>query len=88
LCSDKDSPRHPNIEFVVTDPADPLEDELGRGEFLQFAVLSDNATRDEVEIVKRLRFKGSRPMATLSLTRVFICCLGIAFDRVSTITES
>jgi transcriptional regulator with XRE-family HTH domain len=49
------------FEFVEREPDDPLVDEPGLAEFLQDAALSANATRDEVEFMKRLRFKGKRP---------------------------
>lgn len=56
------APGHPKkFEFVERVPDDPLEGEPGLAEFLQDAALSGNATRDEVEFMKRLRFKGKRP---------------------------
>jgi transcriptional regulator with XRE-family HTH domain len=55
-------PGHPKkFEFVEREPGYPLEDELGLAEFLQNASLSGNATRDEIEFLRRLRFKGRRP---------------------------
>jgi transcriptional regulator with XRE-family HTH domain len=47
--------------FVESEPGQPLEDEPGLTAFLQDASLSRNVTRDEIEFLKRLRFKGKRP---------------------------
>jgi hypothetical protein len=49
------------FEFVEKEPGYPLEDEPGLAEFLQNASLSGNATRDEIEFLRRLRFKERRP---------------------------
>ncbi len=49
------------FEFVEREPGYPLEDEPGLAEFLQNASLNGNATRDEIEFLRRLRFKGRRP---------------------------
>ena len=49
------------FEFVEREPHHPGEDEPGLTEFLQDAALSRNATRDEIEFLRRLRFKGRRP---------------------------
>jgi transcriptional regulator with XRE-family HTH domain len=49
------------FEFVEREPGYPFEDEPGLAEFLQNASLSANATRDEIEFLRRLRFKGRRP---------------------------
>jgi transcriptional regulator with XRE-family HTH domain len=49
------------FEFVEKDPGLPQEDEPGFTEFLQDASLSDRVTRDEIEFLRRLRFKGRRP---------------------------
>ncbi|HUO81742.1 MAG TPA: XRE family transcriptional regulator [Gammaproteobacteria bacterium] len=49
------------LEFVERDLDGPLEVEPGLTEFLQDATLSSNVTRDEVEFLRRLRFKGKRP---------------------------
>jgi transcriptional regulator with XRE-family HTH domain len=55
-------PGHPKkFEFVEREPGYPLEDEPGLAEFLQNASLSGNATRDEIEFLRRLRFKERRP---------------------------
>lgn len=49
------------FEFVekIADP--DSEEEPGFGEFLQDASLSGDATEDEIEFLKRLRFRGKRP---------------------------
>jgi len=49
------------FEFVEKEPGGPLEVEPGLTEFLQDATLSGNVTRDEMEFLGRLRFKGKRP---------------------------
>ncbi len=55
-------PGHPKkFEFVEREPGYPLEDEPGLAEFLQNASLSANTTRDEIEFLRRLRFKERRP---------------------------
>jgi transcriptional regulator with XRE-family HTH domain len=55
-------PGHPKkFEFVEREPGYPLEDEPGLAEFLQNASLGGNATRDEIEFLRRLRFNGRRP---------------------------
>ncbi len=57
-------PGHPKkFEFVEVErePHHPLEDEPGLAEFLQDDSLSGNATREEIEFLRRLRFKGKRP---------------------------
>lgn len=55
-------PGHPKkFEFVEREPGYPFEDEPGLAEFLQNASLSGNATRDEIEFLRRLRFKERRP---------------------------
>ncbi len=55
-------PGHPKkFEFVEREPGHFLEDEPGLTEFLLNASLSGNATRDEIEFLRRLRFKGRRP---------------------------
>jgi transcriptional regulator with XRE-family HTH domain len=54
-------PGHPKkFEFVEREHGH-LEVEPGLAEFLQNASLSGNATRDEIEFLRRLRFKGRRP---------------------------
>ena len=55
-------PGHPKrFEFVEREPGLPPEDEPGLTEFLQDASLSGHVTRDEIEFLRRLRFKGKRP---------------------------
>jgi transcriptional regulator with XRE-family HTH domain len=49
------------LEFVEKELDGPLEVEPGLTEFLQDATLSGNVTADEVEFLRRLRFKGKRP---------------------------
>ena len=49
------------LVFVEKEPDGPLEIEPGLTEFLQDATLSVNVTTDELEFLKRLRFKGKRP---------------------------
>ena len=49
------------FEFVETEPGLPPGDEPGLTEFLQDRSLSGQMTRDEIEFLRRLRFKGRRP---------------------------
>jgi transcriptional regulator with XRE-family HTH domain len=49
------------FEFVEKDPKGPLEEEPGLTEFLETPVLSRDATPEEVEFLKKLKFKGKRP---------------------------
>ena len=49
------------FEFVERELDHPFEDEPGFAEFLQSTSLSGNATRDEIEFLRRLRFKERRP---------------------------
>jgi hypothetical protein len=49
------------LDFVERESDDPIEDAPGLAEFLQDAALSGNTTRDEIEFLRRLRFKGKRP---------------------------
>jgi transcriptional regulator with XRE-family HTH domain len=49
------------LEFVEKELDRPLEVEPGLTEFLQDARFSGNVTADEVEFLRRLRFKGKRP---------------------------
>ncbi len=56
------APGHPKrFEFVETEPDQPFGGEPGLNEFLQDASLSGNMTQEEIEFLKRLRFKGGRP---------------------------
>ena len=49
------------FEFVERESEAPFEEEPGLKEFLRDAVLSGDATREEIEFLKKLRFKGKRP---------------------------
>jgi transcriptional regulator with XRE-family HTH domain len=56
------APGHPRrFEFVETEPDQPFGGEPGLNEFLKDASLSGNMTQEEIEFLKRLRFKGRRP---------------------------
>jgi len=48
------------FEFVETGPAQP-EVEPGFTEFLNDSSLSGTATKEEIELLKKLRFNGKRP---------------------------
>src|SRR6266849_2507020 len=55
------APGHPKkFEFVEREPDQP-EEEPGLKEFLRDPSLSGDATEEEIEFLKRLRFKGKRP---------------------------
>jgi transcriptional regulator with XRE-family HTH domain len=55
------APGHPKrFEFVERDPGQP-EEEQGLKEFLRDPSLSGHATDEEIDFLKRLRFKGKRP---------------------------
>ena len=55
------APGHPKkFEFVEREPDQP-EEEPGLKEFLRDASLSGDATDEEIDFLKRLRFKGKRP---------------------------
>ena len=49
------------FEFVERDAEQPVGEEPGLQEFLQDPAFSSTATPEEVEFLKRLRFKGQRP---------------------------
>jgi transcriptional regulator with XRE-family HTH domain len=49
------------FEFLETEPDQPVGGDPGLTEFLKDAVLSGNATQEEIEFLKRLRVKGKRP---------------------------
>ena len=49
------------FEFVERELDHPFEDEPGLAEFLHNTSLSGNATREEIEFLRRLRFKERRP---------------------------
>jgi hypothetical protein len=56
------APGHPKkFEFVEKEPGPTFDQEPGLTKFLQDASLSNNATPEEIEFLKRLRFKGKRP---------------------------
>jgi transcriptional regulator with XRE-family HTH domain len=50
------------FDFVEREPERPSEVELGLEEFLKDALLSGDATDDEIEFLKSLRFKDRRPL--------------------------
>ena len=49
------------LEFVEKEPDEPSEDESGLKEFLANASMRGDATEEEIEFLKKLRFKGKRP---------------------------
>ncbi len=49
------------FEFVEREPDRPTGEEPGLEQFLRDASLSGNATQEEIEFLKKLRFKGKRP---------------------------
>ena len=49
------------FEFVESEPGPPFEGEPGLREFLEDASLSGDATRDEIDFLRKLRFKAKRP---------------------------
>jgi transcriptional regulator with XRE-family HTH domain len=55
--------RSKRFEFVEREPDHPVGGEPGLNAFLKDASLSGNATQEEIEFLKRLRFKGKRPTA-------------------------
>ncbi len=56
------APGHPRkFEFVEREPEQPPEEEPGLKEFLRDTSLGGDATEEEIEFLKRLRFKGKRP---------------------------
>ncbi|HKW13125.1 MAG TPA: helix-turn-helix transcriptional regulator [Candidatus Krumholzibacteria bacterium] len=58
------APEHTRrYEFVEKEPARGSEPEPGLREFLNNASLSHGATHEELEFLKKLRFKGKRPTA-------------------------
>jgi transcriptional regulator with XRE-family HTH domain len=52
---------HKKLEFVETEPDGEKGEESGLKDFLRNPSLSGGATGDEIEFLKKLRFKGSRP---------------------------
>jgi hypothetical protein len=56
------APQQPKrFEFVEREPEQPFDPEPGLKEFLQDPSLIGDATREEIEFLKKLRFKGKRP---------------------------
>jgi transcriptional regulator with XRE-family HTH domain len=56
------APGHPKrFEYVEKQPEPPVSEEPGFKEFLGEASLSGNATEEEIEFLRKLRFKGKRP---------------------------
>ena len=49
------------FEFVETQPEQAFKQEPGLSNFLQDASLSGDATEEEIEFLKKLRFKSKRP---------------------------
>ncbi|HEY1947158.1 MAG TPA: helix-turn-helix transcriptional regulator [Bryobacteraceae bacterium] len=49
------------IEFVEREPDQPFAAELGLEEFLKDPLLSGDATEEEIEFLKSLKFRGRRP---------------------------
>jgi transcriptional regulator with XRE-family HTH domain len=56
------APGHPKkFEFVEKEPEPVFDEEPGLKEFLHDASLSGDATEEEIEFLRKLRFKGKRP---------------------------
>lgn len=51
------------LEFVETELDGPFEEESGFKEFLLNPSMRGDATKEEIEFLKRIKFKGSRPTA-------------------------
>lgn len=51
------------LEFVEKEPDGLFQEEPGLKEFLGDPAMSGDATEEEIDFLKRLRFKGSRPTA-------------------------
>ena len=49
------------FEFVELEPDQPFGEEPGLKEFLRDSALSGDATEEEIEFLRKLRFKGKRP---------------------------
>src|SRR5437879_7495407 len=49
------------FEFVEREPGKPLDEEPGFKEFLRDTSLSGGATGEEIEFLRKLRFKKKRP---------------------------
>ncbi len=52
---------HKKFEFIEKGPEQPVDQEPGLKEFLQDAALNHDATEEEIEFLKSLRFKNKRP---------------------------
>ena len=58
------APGHPKrFEFVEREPAAPVDEEPGLQAFLQDPSLKGDATAEEIEFLKKLRFTRKRPTA-------------------------
>lgn len=58
------APGHPKrFEFVERQPEQPFEEQPGLKDFLHDPSLSGGASDEEIEFLKKLRFKGRRPTA-------------------------
>jgi transcriptional regulator with XRE-family HTH domain len=57
------SASHKKLEFVETEADQPSEEEPGLKKFLRDRSLSGDVREEEIEFLKRLRFKGKRPTA-------------------------
>jgi transcriptional regulator with XRE-family HTH domain len=58
------APGHPKrFEFVEREPGPPVDEEPGLQAFLQDSSLRGDATAEEIEFLKKLRFTGKRPTA-------------------------
>jgi transcriptional regulator with XRE-family HTH domain len=56
------APGYPRkFEFVETEPGQSFEEELGFKGFLHDPSLNSNATQEEIDFLKRLKFRGKRP---------------------------
>jgi transcriptional regulator with XRE-family HTH domain len=56
------APGHPKkFEFVETEPEQPFDEEASLTEFLHNPSLSGDVTQEEIEFLKKLRFRGKRP---------------------------
>ena len=56
------APGHPKkFEFVEKEPESAFDEEPGLKEFLHDTSLSGDATEEEIEFLRKLRFKGKRP---------------------------
>ncbi len=56
------APGHPKkFEFVEKEPEPAFKEEPGLTGFLQDVSLSGDATREEIEFLRKLSFKGKRP---------------------------